>query len=266
MRTVVINLDRHGARRRHARRECRSLGYEPEIFTATDAQQLPPSWVESRVSDQMRKHLEDREYPSVNMGALACMDSHIRVWQRLLEEDRWPAMVLEDDFFWLDKPRVVSRLLKKICVEDFHVVLLGYSPRKPFVLDGGRGIGLESGYRLLPLSDVGRVSGAYAYILNQEGAAKLVHAQSEWIVREADDWAREYARGVDVKVLYKPVVHSGLFDSSIWLDRRRPSVKRLVSWAAAHNDFFRKLYARAISRRLANNYVASRHAPGKSGE
>ena len=260
----MINLARHGARRRHAQRECRSLGYEPEIFTATDAQQLSPSWVESRVSDQMQKRLEDRGYRSVNMGALACMDSHIRVWQRLLEEDKWPALVLEDDFFWLDTPRVVSRLLKKIGAEDFDVVLLGYSPRKSFVLGEGQGIGLESGYRLLRVSDVGRVAGSFAYILNKGGAEKLAFGQPGRIVREADDWAWEHARGVDVKILYKPIVHSGLFDSSIWLDRRRPSVKRLVSWAAVHNGFFRKLYARAMSRRLANNYVASRHAPGKS--
>jgi len=87
VKVLVINLDRSPERLAFMRSELDRLGLSFERLSATDAKQFSEQDVEKWSNTYMRP---------LSRTEIACWHSHVRAWQRCVEEDGW-LLVLEDD-------------------------------------------------------------------------------------------------------------------------------------------------------------------------
>lgn len=271
LQTLIINLKRQPERRAYAQSESLRCGLRPVILDATDARQLTASWIEQNTTADLQEKLRLPSYHSMNPGALACADSHRRAWGELLKLQRFPALILEDDFFWLEAPNAVLRALAAVADSDFDIILLGYSPRHRFPIQQLSTSISPDGHFVIPYQLVGRTSGSYAYLLSKRGAERLLTVQSVTIDREADDFAAELQRQGDqirLGLMYPPLVHHGLFDSSIWSTSLtlRHALKRCINSACVRSTVLRRVLSWAMKRRLRRNYAKTgESSQGHSG-
>lgn len=87
VKILVINLDRSPERLAFMRSELDQLGLSFERLSATDAKQFSEQDVETWSQTYMRP---------LSRTEIACWRSHVRAWERCVEEDGW-VLVLEDD-------------------------------------------------------------------------------------------------------------------------------------------------------------------------
>lgn len=94
MHTFVINLKRSPHRRAYMEEQLRSLNITYEIIDATDG---------STLSEEDLKMLYDKEASlkhiskPITKNEVACADSHLRIYERMVVEDIPYALILEDD-------------------------------------------------------------------------------------------------------------------------------------------------------------------------
>jgi GR25 family glycosyltransferase involved in LPS biosynthesis len=262
MRVIIINLKRSPERKQHALNECKWAGFVPQVLDATDALSLGPEWVAANTTSRLLMSLDDPSYRFMNPRALACSDSHRRVYATLLAENGdWPSVVLEDDYFWLHRRSVVREILLQVGQSEFDLTLLGYSPRQPFLLNHSTAHSLRYGYFILPYENVKRTGGAYGYMITSKAAEVLLSSQAAGIDREADDFAREmdrHGRDIRIGVLFPPMVHSNIFRSTIWPSAngsRLRDLKAAISSYSVRSGVLRRLYTWALTRRLARRYL-----------
>lgn len=261
MHSIVINLKRQPWRRSFALSELARVSLSPTVLDATDAHILYSEEIIQISAPSIRSLLEDSSYHSMNKNALACADSHRRAWAQLIEENVWPALVFEDDVFWLHGAESIRKHLESIARERYDIVLLGYSPRQPFVV-GADACAMEGvNSYLLPYSSVGRTSGAYAYLITQEAARHFLKMQENGVEREADDFGKEYSRlpeDLSMGLVFPPIAHSGLFESSIWNPKKitfKLVVQKFLSFMYVSFPRFRTAISRAYLTHLANRYL-----------
>lgn len=180
MNSVLINLKRQPWRRRFALNELARASLSPHVLDATDASALDAQSITRIAAPGILNNLEDFSYRSMNKGALACADSHRHAWARLIQMDVWPALIFEDDIFWLRSAKSIQRHLKLITYEGYDIVLLGYSPRQPFEF-GSEAHAMEGvNSYLVPYSSVGRTSGSYAYLLTKKSCCSFSKNAGKW--------------------------------------------------------------------------------------
>ncbi|MDE2583681.1 MAG: glycosyltransferase family 25 protein [Rhodospirillales bacterium] len=241
----VINLARDAPRRAHMEALLAKTGQPGMFVPAVDGGSL--SALDQVAYDPIRAL---RHYGKAMRAAeIGCYLSHYRLWQRVLDERRQAALILEDDIdIDLDLPDLITRLL---ACPDWLVVRL-HSMRTPVLhprteaargervaaLGGGRGL-----YRLGT-----HTLGAAAYLIRAEGARRLL-AHGRRIVRPVDQTMdRFWENGIAPYVVRPfPVRQLPAFESSIGarppgagedqpadivlarrLERLRDSVKRRV--------------------------------------
>lgn len=260
MEAVIINLKRQPERRRYAIDECRRANIHPSIMDATDLRDLSEEWLQDNASEIIIQNLKNDAYHSMNFGALACADSHRRAWKEVRGRRIYPTLILEDDFIWLKSQGRVKAIIQSIAETDFDMVILGYSPRKPFLLDKSKGISVSNDFVVLPYSQIQRTSGSFAYLIGRKATEKLIAAQGMVIDREADDFAWEHQRqGNQLRIgfIFPPLVHHGLFDSSIWgtSNSWRSWFKRKVNMACLRSSLLRRIFSWLMAQRLRRRYV-----------
>lgn len=157
-------------------------------------------------------------------GEFGCAHSHRRVMQRIIDDKRKAAIILEDD-------AIISGDIHLICMEalsklSFDTLLLGYSkvpaselwmrhlsePIHTIFSVFGRQLGFA--YRE-------RRSGTVGYLVTEGGARKLLGIQNEFVT-VADDWPFFKNQGLNILHLFPTVVLEDTFStsSSIADDRR----------------------------------------------
>lgn len=260
--TIVINLRRRPDRKKFAIAECKNIDIDPIILDATDAKYLAEEWIERSATSEMREKIADPNFHWVNIGALACSDSHRRSWDELLKNEIWPSLVLEDDFFWLKNKTLTLKIINDISVSDFDLILLGYSLRKRVPVEKLIGRKIHKNFLLLEYDVVGHTAGSYAYFLTKKGAERLKSSQAAGINREADDFAMflDKKSSLRMGLIFPPLVHSGLFDSTIWEKSDKFllfNFRKIFGFLSVRSNGFRRIYAWALSLRLERKYVDS---------
>lgn len=94
VKAFVINLKRSPHRRRQIEAQLQTLGIEYEIVDATDGQLLSQEDVK-KIYDS----IESLKYISkpLTLGEIACADSQLRVYEKIITQNLSHALVLEDD-------------------------------------------------------------------------------------------------------------------------------------------------------------------------
>lgn len=213
MHAYVINLARSPDRRAHIEAELRRTGMTYEMIPAVDGRTLDLD--DHTLIDPL---LASRS-PFV-AGAAGCALSHFYTYQKIIEDGRDRALILEDD---VRLPPDLGDLADEVAdqLTGTEVALLNYASKPP----GPLGIASEGSLdlrssRLLAMPiDVRQLVNAAAYVITREACERMAERLLPIRV-PADGWGLFYEEGVLDRVrcvLPQPVPKSPEFESTIGL-------------------------------------------------
>ena len=109
MKIFVINLKRSPHRKQQMEKQLQSLNLEYEIINATDGSKLNDTDISNLYAkERSLKHLRE----PLKTNEIACADSHLRVYQIILDKNLPQALILEDD-------TVLNKDILKVLKSDF---------------------------------------------------------------------------------------------------------------------------------------------------
>jgi glycosyl transferase family 25 len=211
VRVYVINLARSPDRRAYIMAELRKIGLDHEIITAVEGRELDMD--DASIVDPSL--IARSAFP---VGTAGCALSHLRVYQKIIEDGLDEALVLEDDIVL---PADLGALADAVAgqLTGAEVALLNYASTPPDIckisLDGS--VDLPSSRRLALPINVARLVNAGAYVITREACKRMI--ESVLPVRAtADDWGFFYREGILDRVrcvLPQPVIKNPKFESTI---------------------------------------------------
>lgn len=180
----VINLARAKDRRENITKRLTDAGVDYEIVDAVDGGKLDFGKLGGRLrNDLCRKRYQTK----MGVGTTGCYLSHYNLWQRIANEKTPLALILEDDAVWDDDFfDCVQSVIN--CEWRWNVVLFEWAgSKKPTAI---RKVLTDFGGRkLVQLKRPGWCT--CAYLLDLDGAQKLVKAHYE-IINSIDATWRDY--------------------------------------------------------------------------
>ena len=213
MHAYVINLARSLDRRAHIMLECQRAGLDFEIVPAVDGRTLDLS--DSTLIDPS---LASRcQFPA---GTAGCALSHFHIFQKILEDGRDRALVLEDDILL---PADLSDLADDVGdhMTGAEAALLEYAcfPPGPLRVSSEGSVDLPS-TRLLALPiDARQLANTGAYVITRQACERMIENLLPIRV-PADAWSFYYQEGLLDRVrcvLPRPVRKNPHFESTIGL-------------------------------------------------
>ena len=216
-KTFLINLDRSPQRLADAKKQLDALDMSFERVSAADGSQLTP---EERACFD-KNTAQKRYHYDLTWGEVGCYLSHLKCWQKIVDEKLDYAIILEDDLHLQDDFNKVPELLEQLKT-PWSFIKLGnpFKPRKETPVETLAGFNLVR-YDKAP-------SGTCAQVVSYQGAKALLAARSRFF-RPVDvdlQWQWE----VPIKILgLTPYVagHNLSFDSDIQqIDQRKNKAKR----------------------------------------
>lgn len=89
MKVFVVNLDREPKKKAYITKECERFGLNYEIYRAVDGHSLSEDFLKKNVLDYGNNFL--------TKGEIGCTLSHIRIYEKIIQEGLDYALILEDD-------------------------------------------------------------------------------------------------------------------------------------------------------------------------
>jgi glycosyl transferase, family 25 len=214
MHAYVINLARSTDRRAHITAALERAGLDFEIIPAVDGRTLDLS-DPALIEPSLASGTSGWEFPA---GTAGCALSHFHVYQKMLEDGRARALVLEDD---VTLPADLSDLANDVGdhLTGAEVALLNFAgfPPDPLRMTLEGSIDLPSS-RLLALPiDARQLVNAGAYIITREACARMTEHLLP-IRARADEWRFFYEEGLLDRVrcvLPQPAPKNPNFESTI---------------------------------------------------
>lgn len=217
MRAYVINLARSVDRRTHITAELKKTGLDYEFIAAVDGRELELD--DPALIDPSLPYL-DPSLPVVDTGLAAgtagAALSHLRVYNRIIDDGLDAALVLEDDMLLPDD---VANLAEAIAAQltGAEVALLSYDSPEPCKMGRDGSVRLPSGRVLALPIDIRQPRSAGAYIITREACERM--ARSLLPIRiQADTWWFFYREGFLDRVRCvtpQPALKSPQFNSTI---------------------------------------------------
>ena len=94
---LYINLDSRHDRKKRMETQCKALGIVPIRVSAVNKEQAKQATIDMRSKNNLSFGHKTSSLDIDSWGAVACFQSHRKVWQLILEEKWEKAWVLEDD-------------------------------------------------------------------------------------------------------------------------------------------------------------------------
>jgi glycosyl transferase family 25 len=166
--TFVITMPNEISRQNKSKKQLKGICENYEFFFANGK----PNKFPSTYTSWKRRFYFGRD---LTLGEFGCFNSHKLVLEKIVSKKIEKALILEDDFVFLDSfKKSINDLLK--CSYDWELVRLLSKPKlnkrmKKTVAD------LSDNYKLVRLST--SPGGAYAYIITLMGAKKLLSAMDK---------------------------------------------------------------------------------------
>lgn len=243
MQTYVINLARSVDRREHITAELRKTGLDYTIVTAIDGRDLDvnnPDVVEPSL-------LAKWPFPG---GGAGCALSHIKAYQKVLDDGGDVALILEDD---IALPADLGALADAVAghLTGAEVAMLNYGgwPPDPLKISLEGSVDLPSSRVLALPVDIAQLVNAGAYVITREACERWV-ASVPPLRAASDDWVSHYRSGIVDRVrcvLPQPVVKSPQFESTIGIYSLGNGVKARLLGPLVHRNV--PLLRQAVVRR-----------------
>ena len=231
MHTYVINLARSTDRRAHIVAELQQTDLSYEFIEAVDG----------RIVDLDDTSLVDPSLATRSpfpAGTAGCALSHLHTCQKILEDGRDRALVLEDD---VKLPADLGELADEVArhMTGAEAALLNFAsyPPGPLRISSEGSVDLAASRQLALPIDLRQLVNSGAYVITREACARIVERILPIRVT-ADDWRYFYDEGFVDRVrcvLPQPVPKSPNFESTIGLYSLGNGVKaRLVGPFVRH--------------------------------
>jgi glycosyl transferase, family 25 len=209
MRAYVINLARSVDRRMHITTELRKTDLDYEIMTAVDGRDLDLH--DSAVIDSSM--INRNALPA---GTAGCALSHLRAYQKIVEDGLNEALILEDD---VRLPVDLASLADAVAdqLTGAEVALLSYESRDTCKISSVGSVDLPSARMLAFPIDISQLIGAAAYVITREACKRMSESMPP-VRANADDWRFFYKEGTLDRVrcvLPLPVVKNPKLESTI---------------------------------------------------
>ena len=185
MKTYIINLEQSTDRKEYMREQMKKLPQlDYEFIPAVDGRKMNEEELSIYFDMKGSMYHYGRE---LMKGEVGCTLSHIRCYQKIVEENKTCALILEDDIE-VDHPEKIDIAL----IESF---LASYS--KPLIILLSGHYWYTSRYNS-QMVNVFSAFYTHAYVINQ-AAAQLLSNKLKYPWHLADDWF--YIRSLGVKLL-----------------------------------------------------------------
>lgn len=192
----LINLERSKGRLERASHQIKSTGLDFERVSAVDGATL----TDDKIAEVFDAKTAKRRFQyNLTAGEIGCYLSHIKCWERIIEDDLDYAVILEDDLI-LDSnfPSVLSAVSK--LQSNWHYLKLScpFKPR-PYQLsetvkvDNDKSVSLVN-YKKSP-------TGTVAQIVSREGAKRLLEKRPPFFRPIDVDLQWEWEIGISIQGL-----------------------------------------------------------------
>jgi glycosyl transferase family 25 len=216
--TYVINLARSMDRRAHITGELERTGLGYEIVTAVDGRQIDIG-DRSIVDPALLAAFEMPEgvaSSALVAGSAGAALSHLHVYEKIIDQGRDYALVLEDDVNLPAEMEVLSEAVAQH-LTGAELALLSYDNREPCRLSIQGAVDLPSGRVLALPIDIREPHSSGAYVITREACERLVKSIRP-VRAQADAWWFYYREGVLDRVRCvtpMPVRKNATFSSTI---------------------------------------------------
>ncbi len=216
IKIFVINLKRSPERRNEIDRLMANYELKFEFFEAIDGTTLSQEIIDkSRERSNYWYKLDEGPEESMKLGEIGVAMSHYNLYQRIISEKLFYAIILEDDAYFEEKFEKFVRNKKKIdeALIKFDLILLGYCTNDlnyetPAVCAYIGRLKLSNDYYVgIPIK---WYWSAIGYIINQKGAKLLAEKQGEFPCVTADILtANSPQYGVKLGTISSPLITPG---------------------------------------------------------
>lgn len=248
LQIIIINLKSSVERKARITKQLDKYEIPYEFLEATEGASLDDRWIENNIDDYLKDIYYRKKHHSVNVNALACADSHRRAQILASNFVEGYTLILEDDVeLTTGFDKKVKYIVKVMEKKNIHIAFLGYN------LYSGNSFEMKNlklkkrcngvKFHSYPLD--GRISGAFAYLIDSTGAKNLVQDNLYKIKDTADTfYINEKGINDSTVLLFPKLVTSGYFDSDIgYLTKKSlfKSLKKQMFIASKKSNIFLNL-------------------------
>ncbi len=193
MQVYVISLKDSVDRQKSITAQCEKLDINPIFIEAVNGKNLSKSEISQYCNQEKAKQLFGRE---LLLGEIGCALSHLNIYQKMLDDNISCAVIFEDDAIIKSNfANSIELILNRNL--DWDLILLGHN--KGFKLSSEIS-SIKSNWGVKKLdkkTSIGRIVrgglGCYGYMINQEGAKKLLsYVEENSIVYPIDKMTSNY--------------------------------------------------------------------------
>ena len=220
----IINLERDTSKKKTMQQECRKVGLTPIFTKAVYGANLSQSEIDKVYDKKAAIKYFNRE---LTKGEIGTVLSHLHIYSEIIDHNLPFALVLEDDITLPNNFHTIIKQILQKAPKDFEIILLGHHIRRSRKKDGIASIwnrlAIDNIYKCIRFSE--SVVGAYAYIITDKGANKMIEKYSI-IDRPIDHWSESTVNLYGIIPSLVNVVDLNNQESLLSKERNRLIIKR----------------------------------------
>ncbi|MEX1035352.1 MAG: glycosyltransferase family 25 protein [Sneathiella sp.] len=230
----VINRLKDDLRRADMTERLDEVGLIPTFFEAVDGYQLDIDTLADYDGEKRRRYFGK----DLKAGEIGCLLSHRKIYEKMVAEGIPGALILEDDVFLAGNFKDVLEDIQGTTLHWDLIRFVGHG--KVFDIGFRRLAALRHGYSItrVPTSP----SGAYAYLLTQKAAKRLLHfMQKNWIPVDIIH-SRSWETGLETLLIHPSPVKPDLDGPSTIGDERFDRAKQITGLTKLLHPLYRFWY------------------------
>lgn len=203
-KTFVINLDSRPDKLKSAAEQLNKYNIEFERFPAVVGSELDQSTIDAAYDAETNSK---KYYKEMSVGEVGCYLSHIRLWEKIVEEDLDFALILEDDLTVEPEIKHVIEAIQQL--QDWDYIKLAGPKGKKIIAEEP----INDKYSLVYYNKT--PIGTSAQAVSKQGAKKLLESTKPFIRPVDSDLQYYWEKGIQILGISPQPVSPGHFDSDI---------------------------------------------------
>jgi GR25 family glycosyltransferase involved in LPS biosynthesis len=198
LKTFVINLPHRTDRKERMIKKCDNILHELNFVEAVNGKNVPVNYIPNviRVTEHYFLKKKNPYICGLKHGEIGCVFSHVKVWMNIIDivnkgecDEKQVFCIFEDDIIFLSRYfEKLMKVLSELSVTNWDMCFLGHHDDIP-------GIDVPEVFNenvsLVKFNGHAKRthgSGAFAYLINFNGAKKMMNCVYKYGVCQAIDW------------------------------------------------------------------------------